>query len=220
MSPVDWACFDLDGCLIDSSRAIPAGVNVGLAAVGLPARSAASLQWCIGPPLSENFATLLADHDIHDDTAVAAAINGYRAAYPELSVELTSVVPGVVEMLTAVDQRRVIVTSKPTDYARPLAEAMRLMEYFEDLFGPGTDLAVEPKTVTLGRALSTLGVATPATAVMVGDRHHDIGAGLECGTRTVGVTWGAGDRDELVSARAGVVVDVPSELTPVLAAMA
>jgi len=211
-----WACFDLDGCLVDSSRAIPAGVNAGLAEVGLPARTASSLQWCIGPPLSDSFTQLLAEHDVDDADRVAAAIHGYRAAYPAVSVELTTVVPGIEAALAALPQRRVIVTSKPADYARPLAEAMGLMGHFEELFGPGTDLAVESKTATLSRALAALGVA-PSAATMIGDRRHDVEAGRAVGTGTIGVTWGAGDHAELAAAQADHVIDVPADLPALLA---
>lgn len=216
----DWALFDLDGCLVDSSRAIPAGLNVGLAAVGLPPRPPEALQWCIGPPLSDNFTTLLAEHGIHDRDQVAAAIRGYRDAYPELSVGLTTVVPGIVDVVSQAGQRRAIVTSKPAAYARPLAAAMGLLDHFEELFGPSTDLVVEPKVDTLGRALGTLGIADPRAAVMVGDRHHDVDAGRARGTRTIGVTWGAGDRAELEGARADHVVAEPAELARVLGEMA
>ncbi len=209
------ACFDLDGCLIDSSRAIPAGVNAGLGAVGLPSRSASALQWCIGPPLSESFTTLLAEHGVHDEDQIATAIKGYRAAYPAVSVELTTVVPGIDAVLAQLPQRRVIVTSKPADYARPLAVAMGLMVHFDDLFGPSTDLVVEPKTATLARALDSVG-ATAGTAVMIGDRRHDVDAGLAVGTATIGVTWGAGDRTELSAAGAHHVVDEPSQLRTLL----
>lgn len=215
-APVSWALFDLDGCLLDSSRAIPASINVGLAAVGAPRRPIPDLQWCIGPPLSASFATLLAEDGRDGGDHVATAVQAYRDAYLDLAVEMTTVVPGVLDVLAGAAQRRAIVTSKPAAYARPLAAAMGVLDHVEELFGPSTDLLVEPKRATLGRALDVLGIHDPATAVMVGDRHHDVDAGRARGTATVGVTWGAGDRRELESARADHVVGMPPELAVVL----
>jgi phosphoglycolate phosphatase-like HAD superfamily hydrolase len=78
---------------------------------------------------------------------------------------------------------------------------------------PDSDHGSEPKTVTLTRALAALlPAAEPSRAVMVGDRHHDVAAGRACGTFTVGVTWGAGDRAELTAAGADRVVDTPGQL--------
>jgi len=51
---------------------------------------------------------------------------------------------------------------------------------------------------------------------MVGDRHHDVEAGLACGVPAVGVTWGSGDRTELTTAGAVAVVDAPEQLPAVL----
>jgi phosphoglycolate phosphatase len=51
---------------------------------------------------------------------------------------------------------------------------------------------------------------------MIGDRSHDMHAGRACGTRTVGVLWGAGDRDELEQAGADRVVAQPDELAVIL----
>jgi phosphoglycolate phosphatase len=217
--PVSWALFDLDGCLLDSSRAIPAAINVGLEAVAVPRRPAMDLQWCIGPPLAASFASILAEHGRHGDDHVATAVRAYRAAYPDIAVAVTTVVPGVLDVLAGAGQRRAIVTSKPAAQARPLAAAMGLLDHVEEVFGPSLDLAVEPKEATLGRALGVLGIRDPATAVMVGDRHHDVDAGRARGTATVGVTWGAGDRGELEAARADHVVGLPADLAEVLARM-
>jgi phosphoglycolate phosphatase len=51
---------------------------------------------------------------------------------------------------------------------------------------------------------------------MIGDRHHDIDAGREVGTRAAGVLWGFGDHAELLGAGAHVVVSQPRELLEVL----
>lgn len=215
--PLEWALFDLDGCLVDSSRAIPACINEGLAAVGLPPRDPASLSWCIGPPLAASFTQLLAEDGHPDpDRAVADALDGYRTAFPELAVELTTVVDGIELMLDAVPQRRAVVTSKPAAVARPLVAAIGLADAFEVVHGPGLDVEDEPKEVTLARALDDLGITAPPTAAMIGDRHHDVTAGRANGTATIAVTWGAGDRTELADAEADHVVDTVDELQALL----
>ncbi len=215
--PLAWALFDLDGCLVDSSRTIPACVNVGLQAVGLPARPPATLQWCIGPPLAASFTHLLAEDDHPDPEAgVPVALEAYRTAFPDLSVELTTIVAGIEDLLAAVPQRRAVVTSKPAAAARPLVAALGLDEAFEVVHGPGLDVENEPKETTLARALDDLGIVVPAIAAMIGDRHHDVAAGRANGTATIGVTWGAGDRVELEDAGPDHVVDEVHELRALL----
>lgn len=219
MTPADtsWALFDLDGCLVDSSRAIPACLNAMLADAGLPPYEPADLRWCIGPPLAGSVERLLAMGGLEPTPArVATGLATYREVFPDLAGRLTTVIDGIHDLLAALPQRRAVVTSKPTAAAGPLVEAMGLGDAFEMVHGPGRDVEHEAKAVTLGRALDDLGVADPATAVMIGDRHHDVDAGRERGTATVGVTWGAGDRAELTAAGADHVVDTPDELLDLL----
>jgi len=214
-----WALFDLDGCLIDSSEAIPACLNAALVELDLPPYEPADLQWCIGPPLAGSIERLVAMGGLEPTpTRVATGLATYREVFPDLAGRLTTVIDGVDDLLAALPQRRAVVTSKPAGAARPLVDAMGLGWAFEVVHGPGLDVEHEPKAVTLGRALDDLGIVDPATAVMIGDRHHDVDAGRERGTATVGVTWGAGDRAELTAAGADHVVDHPDELLALLTA--
>lgn len=217
LADTTWALFDLDGCLIDSSEAIPACLNVALAEFDLPPYAPADLQWCIGPPLADSIERLLATGGVEPTTArVATGLATYREVFPDVAGRLTTVVDGVTDLLAALPQRRAVVTSKPAGAARPLVEAMGLGGAFEVVHGPGLDVEHEPKVVTLGRALDDLGIVDPTTAVMIGDRHHDVDAGRARGTATIGVTWGAGDRAELTAAGVDHVVDHPHELLALL----
>jgi phosphoglycolate phosphatase len=54
--------------------------------------------------------------------------------------------------------------------------------------------------------------ALPEATVMIGDREHDVLAGHACGTMTIGVLWGAGDRAELEAARAHRIAATVEEL--------
>ena len=69
------------------------------------------------------------------------------------------------------------------------------------------------KVAMLRRALSTLGI-DPGDAVMIGDREEDITSGATVGCRTIGVTFGFGEADEL--ARADARIDHFSDLVDVV----
>ena len=51
---------------------------------------------------------------------------------------------------------------------------------------------------------------------MIGDRHTDVAAGRDVGTRTVGVLWGYGSRAELEGAGADVLLEHPRQLADLL----
>jgi phosphoglycolate phosphatase len=206
--------LDLDGCLVDSTAAITTCLNHALTEVGLAPRAVEDLVRFIGPPLPEGIGTLLAEADA-DAGLVPTCVDAYRARYPVVSLEQTVVIPGIPAALERLGSAAplAVVTSKPGPFARPILEGLGLIDRFVALHAPEVDLTAEPKAVTLRRALDDVADGQdPAATVMVGDRSHDMAAGRACGTATVGVTWGAGDRQELVGAGADRVVDAPQDL--------
>jgi len=216
-------CFDLDGCVVVSDAAIADGLHHAVATVGLPTPDADEVRAAIGPPLRTTFARLVraAGHDpeVGEGAAlVTAAVTAYRTRYADVGFDLTRPVPGIVALLEEVADlpgRTVIVTAKPTAVAEPLLTHVGLRDRFDAVHGAPLGPDVEEKRVTLARALATHDAAADA-AVMIGDRSHDVHAGRACGTRTVGVLWGAGDRAELEAAGADHVVDLPPALVPLL----
>ncbi|MEX2504611.1 MAG: HAD hydrolase-like protein [Egicoccus sp.] len=211
-------CFDLDGCLVDSREAIATCMNLALEAAGAPAVDTAVLHAFIGGQLLGCFEGLLADAG-HDPALAMDCVATYRQHYAEVSLTHTTPIPGIEPVLAAVAaQRRVlVVTAKPAEFAEPILAAVRLDRYVEAVFAPALDALQEPKVASLRRALAAAdAVADPGAAWMVGDRHHDVEAGLACGVPAVGVTWGSGDRAELTTAGATAVVDAPDELPAVL----
>jgi phosphoglycolate phosphatase len=208
--------FDLDGVLADSRAAITGSINAALVASGRPARPAAELYRCIGPPLPYAFAELIGEDPESD--AVAALVAGYRARYATASLTETLVTPGIaaaLEALRRAGRRLGVATSKPRPFAEPLLEALDLRRYFEAVAGPALDTPPEDKTTTVGAALRALGASAGA---MVGDRSFDMVAARAHGLRAIGVAWGIGSRDELVAAGAERIVATPAELPGVLAA--
>jgi len=217
---VQAAFFDLDGCLVDSTAPISAAMNEALRDLGLPTRDPADLYGYIGPPLVESFQELLASAGA-DPALATDAVDAYRRVYPELAQRRTRPAPGIAELLAGLEGRvtMMVVTSKPVEYAEPILDAVGLRSHFAAVFGPALDALHEPKAAKLEQALALARVGEHerrSGAVMIGDRKHDVAAGRHCGTGTIGVTWGIGDRTELASAGADVVVDHPSELAALL----
>jgi phosphoglycolate phosphatase len=214
----DLVLWDLDGCLIDSTRAITGCIVHALRSLGVdPLPDPDTLTWCIGPPLLDSLERLLVDAG-HDPADATRGLDLYRERYVTASLVETEVTPGIVSVLEAVGRgsAMAVVTSKPAQAAEPLLDHLGLRDAFVAVHAPDADHRVEPKEVTLARALAHLVPTGRVDAVMVGDRSHDVIAGRACGTATVGVTWGAGDRRELVDAGADAVVDTPAQLRALL----
>jgi phosphoglycolate phosphatase len=213
------ACFDLDGCLVDSTPAITASIRAAGSALSVAIDPDDDLVWCVGPPLARSMELLL-DRAGADPSLRGAMIDAYREDYRATWLERTTVIEGIADVLAACRRagiRLAVVTSKPAPIARPILDGLGLGDAFEALHAPEEDHRAEPKRTTLDRALTSLRPAGgPDATTMIGDRSHDVTAGLACGTRAIGVTWGAGDRTELETAGAHHVVDRPPQLRALL----
>jgi phosphoglycolate phosphatase len=200
--------FDLDGVLLDSRTAIARCMAHALQVHGVRVPPAAELERYIGPPLLDAFAELAGPDQ------AASCLDTYRERYVVSSLEETTVVPGVREVLAAVAAQVpvAVATTKPHAYANPLCERLGFAPHLHALAGPELDAPDEVKTVTIVRALAALGLEPGADVPMVGDRRHDAEAAAANGLRCVGVLWGIGDEAELRAAGADPIVSRPADL--------
>jgi phosphoglycolate phosphatase len=203
--------FDLDGTLVDSAAPIGGAVNAAFEAHDLPVLPDGELRAFVGPPLYDTFEAVLVAHG-RDPDLVPSMIAAYREVYAETSLTQTTVYPGIRELLDRIRSRARlgVVTSKPRATAIPILHALALIDRFEFVEGPALS-SQELKPQTLARAMRTAGVVA-ANTFMIGDRRHDIEAGLAHGLQTIGVTWGFGAVEELTTAGAHHLVNRPDEL--------
>ena len=202
--------FDLDGTLTDSGLGITRAVQYALGQMGYAIPPRESLFSFIGPPLHKSFRRHCG---IGEEEAVEM-VRQFRVYYNEMGGILENeVYPGIRELLSDLKQagkRLMIATSKPQAAAELVMHHFGLDEFVPEIIG-GTD---DPRRNTKGKviawALREYGV-DPSTAVMVGDREHDIQGAAENGIPAIGITWGYGDRAELEGAGAAAVFDTPAE---------
>jgi phosphoglycolate phosphatase len=200
--------FDLDGVLLDSTTAIIGCINEALVSLGEPERPPAALRRFVGPPLADGFAELIGPE------RAGELVTAYRTRYATASLERTTVYPGMLEVLEDFGSRvpLAVATSKPLAYTKPLCDHLGLTPHFAAIEGPGL-AEIEPKTVTVRRALDALGLQHGARAPLIGDRLHDVEAAHANGLRCVAVLWGFGTEEELRAAGADAIVAGPAELS-------
>ena len=205
----DTILFDLDGTLTDSGLGITKAVQYALGQMGYEVPPRESLFTFIGPPLHRSFQR---QYGMDEATAVEA-VRQFRVYYNQMGGILENeVYAGVRELLRDLKQagkRLMIATSKPQAAAELVMHHFGLDEYVPEIIG-GTADTRNTKGKVIAYALKEFGV-DPKTAVMVGDREHDIQGAAENGIPAIGITWGYGDRAELEGAGAKAVFDTPEE---------
>ena len=213
--------FDLDGTIADSGAGITASMNDAFAAAGLDALSSVEVRRIIGPPLQTTMPELLTARGVGLDR-VDFFIDQYRQIYREQHLPCTPIFDGMAEVLNVLAQswHLSVVTAKPQAQADVAVRTVGVDHHMITVVGPADDAPL-PKARLLEKALVNVEKSVGRRpnveqCWMIGDRHHDIDAGLEVGTRAAGVLWGFGDHAELHGAGAHVVVSRPEELLEVL----
>ena len=203
--------FDLDGTLTDSGLGITKAVQYALGQMGYEVPERESLFCFIGPPLHSSFQKYFG----MDVQTSVEAVRQFRVYYNEMGGILENeVYEGVRELLAglkAAGKRLCIATSKPDAAAKRVMHHFGLDEYVPDIVGGTDDPDRNTKGKVIAYVLREYGI-DPDTAIMVGDREHDVLGAAENGIRAIGVTWGYGDRPELENAGAKTVFDTPAEV--------
>lgn len=206
--------FDLDGTLTDPGMGITNSVMHALSQMGYAVPPRETLYKFIGPPLYESFREFYG----MDDRQVEQAVRLFRGYFAEQGIHenvLYAGIPQVLSQLRKAGKRLVLATSKPEKWANMVMHQFGLDEFVPEIAGATMGAERSKKAQVISYALQKFSV-DPATAVMVGDREHDILGAKENGLPGIGVTYGFGDRQELEAAGAIQIADTPEQLLTLL----
>jgi phosphoglycolate phosphatase len=214
--------FDLDGTVADSGAGIMGAMNEVLVARGATPLTRDDLRHIVGPPLATSYPTFFVPRGLPADGA-DDFIADYRAVYTPKYVPHTPAFDGILDVLDALGREwhLAIVTSKPEKQALMVLDVTGARNRFVHVVAAESDNEV-PKARLLEQAIRDLhdhhGISvTHDECWMIGDRHHDIDAAIEVGTKGLGVLWGFGSRDELTTAGAHAIAANPTDLLALLA---
>jgi phosphoglycolate phosphatase len=210
--------FDLDGTLVDPAGGITEGIRHGLETTGVPVPGQAVLDGMVGPPLAVGLASVPGVHAGN----LPEIIGAYRGWYRREGMSRSRVYPGmrgVLESLGDSGFELAVATQKPQGLAEHLLDLHELSGAFAAVCGspdqevPGASghELQQGKTPIIARALRRLN-REPESAVMVGDRRHDVDGAHANGVPCIGISWGFAALGELAAAGASAVVDTAGEL--------
>lgn len=204
--------LDLDGTLTDPKEGITKSVQYALQHFGIE-EDIDNLLPFIGPPLINSFQDF---YGMSEEDAVTAVAK-YRERFSTIGIYENGVYPGIEDMLKALKESGKIValaTSKPHVFARRILEHYGLIQYFDILVGSEFDGTRNDKAEVIEEVCRQLNlpVGERESCIMVGDRKHDIIGAKKCNIKSVGVSFGYADENELELAGADFIVDTVDEL--------
>lgn len=202
--------MDLDGTISDPKEGITKSVAYALDYYGIKVENLDTLEKFIGPPLSDSFQEFYG----FDREKSLDAVEKYREYFKDKGIFENELYPGMEQLLKTITEQGgkiVLATSKPEVFAKRILEYFHIDKYFTFAAGSTLDTTRNKKADVIRYALDSLGIA-PEEAIMVGDRKHDVIGAKENGMACIGVLFGYGDREELESAGADVIVETVEEL--------
>lgn len=206
----DTVLFDLDGTLTDPFEGITNSIVYALKKFGIEVADKRTLIDFIGPPLLESFSSR---YGFAEDMA-QKAVEYYREYFSQKGIFENRVYSGVEDMLKALKFRGVrilLATSKPQPFAERILAHFKLSEYFDFVAGASFGKERSQKADVIAYAIES-GKVNVESAVMVGDRKHDVLGAKANGLKSIGVLYGYGSRDELLKSGADFLANEPADI--------
>jgi phosphoglycolate phosphatase len=185
---IDTFLFDLDGTLVDSVADLTTAINLLRGELELPPLPAAAVRTFVG-----DGATLLVRRALPEHLFNEERLHRFLALYEEHLLDRTSLYAGIPEFLELHREKKLaVVTNKPYRLTVKLLAGLGLSPRIHAVIGGDSAPEKKPHPAPVLSALEQLG-AEPATALLIGDHHTDLRAGLGAGVRTCFCAWGIGN---------------------------
>lgn len=210
-----YILFDLDGTLTDPGLGITNAVMYALKKFNIEVPERSQLYKFIGPPLLESFEKFYGMSSEESQLA----LQYYREYFKPYGLYENTVYDGIKELLAelkAQGKKLVLATSKPEPFAIEILRHFKLDKYFDFIAGATMDEKRVRKADVIAYALESCGITDLPSAIMIGDREHDILGAKEVGLESIGVLYGYGDMSELETASATYIAEKPKDILKII----
>lgn len=212
--------FDLDGTIIDSEPGVNKCLHYAFDAYNFTDYEEKDLREFLGPPL--NFMMKSFTHS--DDETAKGMIKKFRELYTQSGMYENNLYEGIIECIEKLNAngfRCYIATSKVLLYVKDifLKHGINPDELFADVCGSVPDEGIKTKSDVIDNLLNRNEITDVNSCLMIGDRFYDVEGAKEFNIKTIGVLYGYGTEEELLTAGAVKCVKTAEELTDYLLAL-
>ncbi|MCI5493101.1 MAG: HAD hydrolase-like protein [Lachnospiraceae bacterium] len=190
--------FDLDGTLINSEPGITKCVQYALDAFGIEENNMDRLRRFIGPPLFDSFCKY---YDF-DEKKAREAVAKYRERYHVTGIYECELYPGVKKELARLKQdgyQIAMASSKPESSCMTILKHFGIDSLFDEVVGATMDGSRDSKIQVLEEAMRRMEIKDRTQAVLIGDTRFDVDGAKQAGMDCIGVSYGFGSEEELLS---------------------
>lgn len=208
------AVFDLDGTLTDSGEGITKSVEYALNKMGINEYEPSTLYRFIGPPLLESFMQYFG----MDKDDAELAVKYYRERYSSKGVYENRLYVGVKQLLTELKQNGIniyVASSKPQLFVEKILKQHGIFDMFNFVAGASFDKTRADKPSVLKYLMDNTEV-TADSAVMIGDRMHDIEGAHTFNMKCIAVLYGFGNLEEFKTYKADFVAKNTEDIIKII----
>jgi phosphoglycolate phosphatase len=208
--------FDFDGTLADTRELIIRTNQEAMKAMNYPVRDEEAIRKTIGLPLAEGIRTLFPELP---EEALPEWCTTYRRIFDGLKTRYVPVlfpeVKETLEWLYAKGYVLTVASSRHSSSLNAFLQDLGIAPCFRYVLGADNVAKAKPDPEPVLQTLRDMGYPAEE-ALVVGDMPVDILMGARAGAKTVGVTYGNSNREELQAAGATYVLDGFSEIKSLL----
>lgn len=204
----DTILFDVDGTVLDTCEGITNGVAYGVKKCGLTPLDFETRKKFIGPPLRGSFMKYCGV----SEEGAEEVLKAYREYYSANGMFECKPYDGIEELLKYLCGNGYTVytaTAKPVEYTSVMLEKWALDKYFKEIIGARMDKSMDSKEKIIKAVLDK---EKDAKAVMIGDTVYDIIGARKNKIAAIAVTYGFGDRAEILQAKPDYLVETVEEI--------
>lgn len=209
--------FDLDGTLLNTIGDLAEAANQMLALRKLPLHDYPTYCTFVGNGIMRLVERALPE-ELRTAEYVASARQDFLTYYIDHIDQKTTPYVGIPELLEALQERGIrlaVASNKFQAGTEKLIRSYFPEIRFEVVFGQRPDVPLKPDPTVVEEILTLTGVAREET-LYVGDSGVDMVTAHAAGVRSVGVSWGFRQREELVESQAENIVDHAEEILSLL----
>ena len=206
--------FDLDGTLLDTLGDLCEACNHALGQCGFPAREKEEYRYLVGRGVA-NLCRGALPEGMRSDGMTERMMEHFFAYYNAHSCDLTVPYPGIPELLdnlTAAGIRIAIASNKYQEGTEQLVRQFFGAYEFCAILGQREGKPIKPDAGIIFEAIGRCDGVSCEDVYYCGDSNVDMETGRNAGVKTIGVTWGFRDRDELEAYDPWLIAGNPGQI--------
>ncbi|MEE1312281.1 MAG: HAD family hydrolase [Lachnospiraceae bacterium] len=210
--------FDLDGTLLNTLNALSYCSNAALRKYGLGEIPTEEFKWMVGDGYRNQMRRALIYLGDKELVHWEEACKDYMEIFREHSMYGVQPYDGILETIRQLKEMEIklaVLSNKPNGQAINNIEEIFGKEYFDFIAGQIDGVPKKPDPSGALRIAKQFGVR-PEECLYIGDTNTDMKTGIGAGMKTIGVTWGFREREELEAFSPVTIIDHPQQIVDLI----